>query len=73
MRDRDKKFILKAVMKFRETNDIWNPYYRLGRLFSDDQLNVMSKTELNNLLKVAVECLDVQDYVNSINKRVDDE
>ena len=69
---RTKKFILKAITTSKEIKiDQWNPYYRIGTVFSDKQLSVMSKTELNNLLKVAIECLDAtESYMNMIESKI---
>lgn len=74
MKVRTKKFILEAIKHSREIRrDIWNPYYRLGQLFSDEELSVMSKKELNNLLKVAVDCLNAEDYISYVELDVNSE
>lgn len=66
-----KKFILEAIKHSKEVReDIWNPYYRIGRLFTEEELSIMSKIELNNLLKLAIDCLNAEDYIKHIELNV---
>ena len=75
---RSKTFILKCIRWsknhtgiYKKTYpDIWNPYYKLFTNFSMGELEDMSKEELNNLLKVAISCLDADSYIKHIENQV---